>query len=62
MTSERPARMHTGPGRWMEDPMAHVQDVAAYVLHARGPMSAMKLQKLCYYYANQIRPNLNGSW
>jgi hypothetical protein len=33
----------------MEDPMAHVQDAAAYILHARGPMSAMKLQKLCYY-------------
>jgi uncharacterized phage-associated protein len=29
--------------------MAHVQDVAAHVLRARGPLSAMKLQKLCYY-------------
>ena len=29
--------------------MAHVQDAAAYILRARGPMSAMKLQKLCYY-------------
>lgn len=29
--------------------MVHVQDAAAYVLHAHGPMSAMKLQKLCYY-------------
>jgi uncharacterized phage-associated protein len=29
--------------------MAHVQDVAAYILSARGPMTAMKLQKLCYY-------------
>jgi len=34
---------------WMEGTMAHVQDAAAYVLHARGPMTAMKLQKLCYY-------------
>jgi len=33
----------------MVEPMAHVQDAAAYILHARGPMSAMKLQKLCYY-------------
>lgn len=29
--------------------MATVQDVAAYVLQKRGPMTAMKLQKLCYY-------------
>lgn len=29
--------------------MAHVQDVAAYILDSRGPMSAMKLQKLCYF-------------
>jgi len=29
--------------------MAQVHDAAAYILHARGPMSAMKLQKLCYY-------------
>jgi uncharacterized phage-associated protein len=29
--------------------MAHVQDVAAYILDKRGPMTAMKLQKLCYY-------------
>ena len=29
--------------------MAHVQDAAAYILHAQGPMSAMRLQKLCYY-------------
>jgi uncharacterized phage-associated protein len=28
---------------------ATVCDVAAYVLRARGPMTAMKLQKLCYY-------------
>ena len=29
--------------------MARVQDVAAYILQQRGPMTAMKLQKLCYY-------------
>lgn len=29
--------------------MANVQDVAAYILQKRGPMTAMKLQKLCYY-------------
>ncbi|GII00806.1 Panacea domain-containing protein [Planobispora takensis] len=29
--------------------MAHVQDVAAYILGRVGPMTAMKLQKLCYY-------------
>jgi uncharacterized phage-associated protein len=29
--------------------MANVLDVAAYILRAKGPMSAMKLQKLCYY-------------
>lgn len=29
--------------------MAHVQDVAAYILRKRGPMSAMKLQKLCFF-------------
>ena len=29
--------------------MAHVQDVAAYILRKCGPMTAMKLQKLCYY-------------
>ena len=29
--------------------MAHVQDAATYILHQRGPMTAMKLQKLCYY-------------
>lgn len=27
----------------------HAQDVAAYILRKRGPMSAMKLQKLVYY-------------
>ena len=29
--------------------MARVQDVAAYILRKAGPMTAMKLQKLCYY-------------
>jgi uncharacterized phage-associated protein len=29
--------------------MADVLDVAAYILRAAGPMTAMKIQKLCYY-------------
>lgn len=29
--------------------MAHIQDVAAYILDKCGSMTAMKLQKLCYY-------------
>jgi len=29
--------------------MATVHDVAAYILHKAGPMTAMKLQKLVYY-------------
>jgi uncharacterized phage-associated protein len=29
--------------------MQKVQDVAAYILDKRGPMTAMKLQKLVYY-------------
>lgn len=29
--------------------MAAIKDVAAYILAKRGPMTAMKLQKLCYY-------------
>lgn len=29
--------------------MPTAQDVAAYILHKLGPMSSMKLQKLCYY-------------
>jgi uncharacterized phage-associated protein len=29
--------------------MAHVQDVAAYILRREGAMTSMKLQKLCYY-------------
>ena len=29
--------------------MATAHDVAAYILRARGPMTAMKLQKLVYY-------------
>lgn len=29
--------------------MANVFDTAKYILEQSGPMSAMKLQKLCYY-------------
>ena len=29
--------------------MANILDVAEYILERKGPMSAMKLQKLCYY-------------
>lgn len=29
--------------------VANVLDVAAYILERQGPMTAMKLQKLCYY-------------
>lgn len=29
--------------------MAKIADVAAYILREAGPMTAMKLQKLCYY-------------
>lgn len=29
--------------------MASVFDVATYILEQKGPISAMKLQKLCYY-------------
>src|SRR5215468_6409074 len=29
--------------------MARVEDVAVYILSERGPMTAMKLQKLVYY-------------
>jgi uncharacterized phage-associated protein len=41
----------TGPPRGEARTMAHVQDVAAYILEAAGVggMSAMKLQKLCYF-------------
>lgn len=28
---------------------AQIADVASYILQQRGPMTAMKLQKLCYY-------------
>ncbi|MBQ1165829.1 DUF4065 domain-containing protein, partial [Streptomyces sp. A73] len=28
---------------------ATVHDVAAYILHKEAPMSALKLQKLCYF-------------
>ncbi|HEX6470673.1 MAG TPA: type II toxin-antitoxin system antitoxin SocA domain-containing protein [Streptosporangiaceae bacterium] len=29
--------------------MVRIHDVAAHILRERGPMTAMKLQKLCYY-------------
>lgn len=29
--------------------MAHISDIAAYILRRSGAMTAMKLQKLCYY-------------
>lgn len=38
-------RLTAGGGRHV----ATVRDVAAYILQQRGPMTAMKLQKLCYY-------------
>jgi uncharacterized phage-associated protein len=31
------------------DKVATIKDVAAYILDEAGPMTAMKLQKLCYY-------------
>ncbi len=34
---------------WSHDLMATVHDVAQYILKQRGPMTAMKLQKLVYY-------------
>jgi uncharacterized phage-associated protein len=37
------------PRRGEARAMAHVQDVAAYILERLGSMSAMKLQKLCYF-------------
>lgn len=53
--------------------MAHVLDVAAYILDKHGPMTAMKLQKLVYYcqawhlvwaerpmYDNEIEAWANG--
>ncbi|MGO4258779.1 Panacea domain-containing protein [Marmoricola sp. RAF53] len=53
--------------------MANVYDVAEYILEKRGEMTAMKLQKLCYYshawhlvweeqplFANQIEAWANG--
>lgn len=53
--------------------MATVFDVASYILDKKGPMSAMKLQKLVYYsqawslvwdekpiYGEQIRAWVNG--
>lgn len=34
--------------------MAHIQDVAAYILHELGDMTSMKLQKLCYSYGYHL--------
>jgi uncharacterized phage-associated protein len=45
--SLRTRRLKGGEPR--EEPVAHVTDVAAYVLRQRGPMTAMKVQKLCFY-------------
>lgn len=42
--------MRAGPRKLRtEAAMAHVQDVAAYILERCGAMTAMKLQKFCYY-------------
>ena len=35
--------------------MAHIQDVAAYILAKQGSMTAMKLQKLCSTCAGRGR-------
>ena len=43
-------RIDSGPINRMElRTMLTVFDVAKYILHAKGPMSTWKLQKLCYY-------------
>ena len=34
--------------RWTEK-VPQIQDVAEYILKLHGPMTVMKLQKLCYY-------------
>jgi uncharacterized phage-associated protein len=39
----------SGPGKKVSDVPVSAHDVAAYILRARGPMTAMKLQKLAYY-------------
>src|SRR4051812_1622007 len=46
--------MGSGPARGATGDMgevmtAHVWDVAEYILRKQGPMTATKLQKLCYY-------------
>lgn len=44
---KRERRLKTQAGG--DEHMAAIKDVAAYILAQRGPMSAMKLQKLCFY-------------
>lgn len=45
--NRRVRRLTAGDGG--EDSVAMIKDVAAYILRAHGPMTAMKLQKLCYF-------------
>src|ERR1022692_3095493 len=48
--SESQVRLRVPSARALGGPTAaHVQDVAAYILGKQAPMTAMKLQKLCYY-------------
>lgn len=49
MMPRSPGRAHNLRGTARGGGMAHVNDVAAYILDKIGPMTAMKLQKLCYY-------------
>lgn len=42
-------RKGKNPSRGEVRAMAHVGDVAAFILDRGGPMTAMKLQKLCYF-------------
>jgi uncharacterized phage-associated protein len=50
MTYPRPHRVRSlRKEKGGDKSMASVRDVAAYILRERGPMTAMKLQKLCYY-------------
>jgi uncharacterized phage-associated protein len=53
---EKQARLSVSNARPYEGPaMAHIQDVAAYILRQQRSMTAMKLQKLCYYsYAHHL--------
>lgn len=49
MAFDAPKRVRGRVGPRKGGGMAHVQDVAAYILSKLGSMTAMKLQKLCYY-------------